>query len=275
MNKSRTNRYRTRAAALLAVAITVAVSISCTRGGPTGGANANEYGRSGPNGVATSSDSVTQFYYPSNIGQSSAKHAVILWGNGTFTTPTVYDGLLRHWASFGFIVAAAKTSNAGTGQEMLQGLDTLTTRNGQAGNPFYNKVNLSKVGSSGHSQGGFGAVQTGKDPRVTTVFPIEGPGVPAGTTPVLFLDSQNGLGPPISRTAYPQMTNRPAAWAQLAGADHLTVLGNAGWFRVPATAWAKWQLDGDTHARDMFVGPNCGLCNNPVWSSYQANALLR
>jgi len=150
----------------------------------------------------------------------------------------------------------------------------LAIRNGRAGDPFFNKVNLSKVGSSGHSQGGFGAVQTGKDPRVTTVFPIGGPGVPAGTTPVLLLDAQHGLGPRISQTVFPQMTNRPAAWAQLANSDHLTVLGTSGWFQVPSTAWAKWQLDGDTRARNLFVGPDCGLCRNPTWSSYQANALL-
>jgi len=34
---------------------------------------------------------------------------VILWGNGTFTTPALYDGLLRHLASHGLIVAAAES----------------------------------------------------------------------------------------------------------------------------------------------------------------------
>lgn len=104
---------------------------------------------------------------------------MILWGNGTITAPSWYDGLLRHLASHGFIVAAANTSNAGSGQEMLQGLATLTTWNGQSANRFYQKVDLERVGTTGHSQGGAGAIRAGADP--TTI---------------------------------------PAAYAELAGADH-------------------------------------------------------
>jgi hypothetical protein len=237
--------------------------------------NASEYGRTGPFPVTSSSDEVTEFFYPSNIAQDSGTHAVILWGNGTGTAPWIYGTLLRHWASFGFIVAAAKTSNAGSGKEMLAGLDTLTARNGQPGNPFYGKVNLSKVGSSGHSQGGMGSVSTARDPRVTTVFPIEGPGVPAGTSPVLFLNAQNGMGPMMGNSMFNMLNNRPAALVEMADANHITPVGDGNWFRVPSTAWVKWQLDGDTRARDLFVGPDCGLCHNPVWSKYQANALLK
>ena len=28
----------------------------------------------------------------------------------------------------------------------------------------------------------------------------------------------------------------------------------------PTTAWWKYMLNGDTKAREMFVGTNCGLC---------------
>src|ERR1700761_849347 len=54
---------------------------------------------------------------------------VILWGNGTGTQPMDYQALLHHLASYGFVVAAAITPNAGSGSEMLHCLDYLTAEN--------------------------------------------------------------------------------------------------------------------------------------------------
>jgi hypothetical protein len=232
----------------------------------------SNFAGTGPFPVTTQSDSVNTFYSPSSLGsQGCARHPVILWGNGTFTTPIVYDGLLRHLASHGFIVAAANTTNAGSGQEMLQGLATLTTWNGQSGNRFYQKVDVEHVGTTGHSQGGAGSVRAGADPRVDTVFPMAGGGsltsVP-GT--VLHLVGTNDPIKSAALNSYNSATTTPAAYAELAGADHLTFLGNAGAFRGPATAWARWQLMSDDTAKNQFVGDNCGLCTTTGWT-YQTN----
>ena len=40
---------------------------------------------------------------------------------------------------------------------------------------------------------------------------------------------------------------------------------NGGEFSGIAVAWLNWQLKGDTRARLMFVGHDCGLCVNPHW----------
>ncbi len=40
---------------------------------------------------------------------------------------------------------------------------------------------------------------------------------------------------------------------------------NGGEFAGIAVAWLNWQLKGDTRARRMFVGTECGLCVNPHW----------
>ncbi|HEY8524525.1 MAG TPA: hypothetical protein VIL48_06160 [Acidimicrobiales bacterium] len=238
-----------------------------------------DYGATGPFPVTVQTDSEHTYYSPANLGSNGcSRHPVIIWGNGTFTTPSFYDGLLRHLASHGFIVAAANTSNAGTGQEMLQGLANLERFDSQPGNRFNGRVDVERVGSTGHSQGGSGAVRAAADSRVDTTFPIEG-GFFAGSAftyrvPVLFLAGENDSLRTGIRAQFDATRDVPAAYAELAGASHLVPLGDGGGFRSAVTAWARWQLMGDTNARNQFVGPNCGLCSSPDWSVYEANALL-
>jgi predicted dienelactone hydrolase len=263
---------RTRRVAL-ALTVVMALGIAAAACGPGGGGGT--YGSAGRFPVRVTQESVTTFYYPSNMA-AGTRYPVIIWGNGTITQPSWYDGLLRHWASHGFIVAAANTSNAGTGQEMLAGIDNLTAKNAQASSPFYQKVDLEHIGASGHSQGGAGTMRAAKDPRVKTAFPIEGPGSPQGIHgPVIFFAGQNDTAlASASLSAYNSLGDMPGAYAELAGATHLTALGSAGGFRGGTTAWALWQLKGDTTARNQFVGASCGMCNNRTWSRYMANATL-
>jgi hypothetical protein len=263
----------------LVVSVAVAVVASSPAQSQAAGCtppSTTNFANTGPFSVTTQADSVNTFYSPSSLGsQGCTRHPVILWGNGTFTTPAIYDGLLRHLASHGFIVAAANTTNAGSGQEMLQGLATLTTWNGQSGHRFYQKVDLEHVGTTGHSQGGAGSIRAGADPRVDTVFPMAGPGnLSAVRVPVLHLVGADDPLKSSAQTSFNSATGIPAAYAELAGADHLTFLGSAGGFRGPATAWARWQLMGDDTAKNQFVGDSCGLCTANDWT-YETNDRFR
>src|SRR5690606_7389899 len=94
-------------------------------------------------------------------------------GNGTGTAPSGYSALLNHWASHGFVVAAANTTNAGSGQEMIACLDYLVEQNGRGSGTYAGKLNLDAVGSSGHSQGGGGSIMAGQDSRVTATAPFQ------------------------------------------------------------------------------------------------------
>ncbi|SDI97078.1 Chlorophyllase enzyme [Actinokineospora alba] len=217
-------------------------------------------------------------YRPTQLGGCGA-HAVIIWGNGTWATPSSYDALLRHFASHGFIVAAAKTTQAGSGREMLAGLDYLATRNNTAGDVYAGKVDLTRVGATGHSQGGGGAIAAGADPRVDTVVPIE-PGpqgdVAALHGPTFFLAGQNDQIVVPSQLVYPRYqkaTHIPAVYGELAGAGHFTAGGNGGGFRGPVTAWFRAELLADANARTEFSGADCGYCDSPVWSRFERNAL--
>ncbi|MCC7461355.1 MAG: hypothetical protein IT480_02715 [Gammaproteobacteria bacterium] len=41
---------------------------------------------------------------------------------------------------------------------------------------------------------------------------------------------------------------------------------NGGRFADVAAAWLAWQLKGDEQASRLFVGPDCGLCRDSLWS---------
>jgi hypothetical protein len=233
-----------------------------------------DYAAPGPFTVTTTdANATTVVYHPVELG--GVRHPVLLWGNGTSVTPSAYDGLLRHLASHGFIVAAANTTNAGSGQEMLAGLDWLTAADAEVGGPFAGTVDLANVGTVGHSQGAIGALAAAKDARVKAIIPLAGAGkgLSASGKPTIYFVGQNDTvaTPTAILPAYEAGTG-PTAFAELAGAGHLTVLGDAGGFRSAVTAWARWQLAGDSAARAAFLGTGCMLCDTQVWSQYLTNS---
>lgn len=134
----------------------------------------SSFDNAGP--YATTSEAegpLCRIYRPSTLGQNGVRHPIILWGNGTGATPDTYAALLTHWASHGFVVAAAETSDAGTGQEMLACLSYLVQENARAYSTYVGKLNTGRVGTSGHSQGGGGSIMAGQDDRVRTTAPIQ------------------------------------------------------------------------------------------------------
>jgi hypothetical protein len=212
-------------------------------------------------------------YYPADLGRGGLQHPIIIWGNGSGTTPSMYAGLLRHWASHGFIVAAANTMNAGTGAEMLDGAMWLIEENGRAGSPFFAKVRTDRIGASGHSQGGAGAITAGANTLITATVPLE-PGRLRGATTELkgpmFI-----VGGAADTVVVPEMLVLPrymeatqieAICGLLAGATHLEPLGDGGGMRGYATAWFRYHLMADMSARDVFYGPECEICTDPMWT---------
>jgi hypothetical protein len=84
----------------------------------------------------------------------------------------------------------ANTTNAGSGSEILAGIDAVQN------NPTLAAVaDFENIGATGHSQGGGGgATNAGRDPRVDTVFPLEpAPTFATGnlTIPAIFFAGQS------------------------------------------------------------------------------------
>jgi hypothetical protein len=207
---------------------------------------------------------------PGTLGCTT--HPVVLWNNGARSKLDRYLPLLNHLASHGFIVAAAE-GNAGNGGPMLQGLDYLTTENSRAGSPLQGKVDLSKVGATGHSFGGGAAIDAGADPRVDTIAPIYPLATTSGSLvrgPALFIAGQNDtiVVPIVVRTPYNQATQVPAIFAEQRGADHYGIPALHG----TITSWFRFHLMGDEQARGLYFGPNCTYCTSTFWSVFERNA---
>lgn len=226
--------------------------------------------------VSEALDSAHTVFRPADLGTGT--HPVIVWGNGTGATPAVYAPLLRHLASYGFVVAAANTAWSGSGAEMLDGARTLVAENARPGSPYHGRIDTAHIGATGHSQGGGGAIAAGADPLVTTTVPIE-PG-PQGSVaalhgPVFFLGGRlDTIVPPalLVIPRYQAASQVPAVYGELGGATHFTPVGDGGGFRGAITAWFRFWLSGDERARGVFFGPGCTLCADPAWSKVLRNA---
>ncbi|MFC0036814.1 acetylxylan esterase [Actinomadura rayongensis] len=261
----------------LLTALAVALALLVPSTAPARAAAGVSWDKPGPYRVTSKTQGDTTLYYPADIAASHARHPVIIWGNGTFAWPQIYDGLLRHWASQGFVVAAANTAWAGTGNEMLAGIDLLTKENATPGSPFRNRIDLAHIGATGHSQGGAGAINASLDKRITTTIPIQpGPLADAAKLhgPTLYLAGQSDVivFPALVQSFYDKSAQVPAVYAELADATHFTTLGDGGGFRGVTTAWFRFQLMGDQRARSLFFGANCGICSGSTWLNVKRNA---
>lgn len=224
-------------------------------------------------------DEAHTVYRPTDLGGAGLPHPVIVWGNGTGVTPAAYDGLLRHLASQGFVVAAADTPNAGSGREMLDGAAALIRANDTPGSRYFGRIDTGRIGAAGHSQGGGGAIAAGADPRIRTTVPIQpGPqgSVEALRGPTLLLGGQLDVIVPPALLVIPRYERAdqvPAVYGELAGATHFTPADDGGGFRGAITAWFRYWLMDDVQARGEFFGPACGICTDPAWSDVRRNDL--
>ncbi|MFF9066411.1 acetylxylan esterase [Streptomyces sp. NPDC014891] len=237
-----------------------------------------DWGSPGPYEVDVDVEAVHTFYHPRTMGRSGERHPVVVWGNGTGAVPGVYSGLLRHWASQGFIVAAANTPTSNFAISMRAGIDVLERRNADPADKYHGRVDLDHIASAGHSQGGAAAVNAAVDPRVDTAVPIQpGPLTDPDLMdePVFYLAGQRDLTvwPALVKALYRDTAHAPAVYGEVRGAGHLSSVGDGGDFRAPTTAWLRYWLLGDENARGMFFGPDCGHCaDDDTWSGWDRNA---
>jgi dienelactone hydrolase len=171
--------------------------------------------------------------------------------------------------------------------QLLDAINWALAENGRKGSPYYGKLDASKIAVMGMSCGGIQSYAVATDPRVKLVG-IFNSGIlkapPANGAPVMEdvrKDQLDKLHSPIffvtgdkSDIAYEnglddftRITKVPAIHTFKDGVSHGGTYSqpNGGDFARVAVAMLDWQLKGDKEASKMFVGPNCGLCQDPQW----------
>jgi len=230
-----------------------------------------EYALSGPYNVTQTKVTGFTIFYPM---QMDGGHPIITWGNGTGAATQTYVPLLRHLASWGFVVVASDSKQTGSGVEMLEGVDYMLEQNMKPGSPFYGKLDPGSIGATGHSQGGGGSINAATDPRVTSTMPI----APARgeidqvKCPIFLIAGTDDMTVPanfVRRTSY-NPAKATTMLGILEGMNHGDFTGDFGKARGYITAWFMYQLKGDATATQAFID-ECEICGNPDWTVSKKN----
>ncbi|WP_280407091.1 hypothetical protein [Nocardia brasiliensis] len=114
-------------------------------------------------------------WYPTELG--AQRHPIVLWGNGSDAVPSQYRYLLRHFASWGFVVVATENRNTGSGSDIRKSLEFLLAQGDDPASVFFGKLDRDAVGAVGHSQGASGVLNALRDSAgaIKTAVPLELP----------------------------------------------------------------------------------------------------
>lgn len=208
--------------------------------------------------------------YPKQLSETQ-KHAVVMWGPGGGSDPKDYGGIIKRLASHGFVVVAIPQS-PGDASQGKPALDWLESKNKDPNDPLYNKLDMTKVGCSGHSMGGLESEQMLiKDDRVITAM-LNNSGdlghtamsrvSPSKTIGIVY--GEGGMERPNAEADYNnQGVRAPACLLKMTGGQGNECQngecgwghGSGPWGGMAATvAWMRWHLGGEDWRKDDFVG---------------------
>ncbi|MGQ4375730.1 alpha/beta hydrolase family protein [Streptomyces sp. SAS_267] len=120
-------------------------------------------------------------WYPGSTAGPNAPvapgaHPGLAFGHGFFQGITQYEGLLKHYASWGFITVTPKSqgglfpSHSAFADDLNAALTWLTSQNATGGSRFAGAVNTDRLGVSGHSMGGGAALlAASRNPAIKSV----------------------------------------------------------------------------------------------------------
>ena len=183
----------------------------------------------------------------------------------------------------------AKQTGGGPATKSSQLIDAINwaiAENGRKDSQYYGKIDTSKVAVMGHSCGGIQAIAVAADPRIKLIgnwsgglFPT--PGGAGGLTedvpkerldkihsPVFYISGDStDIAFENSNDDFKRITKVPAFRGYKDGVGHGGTYNqpNGGEFAKVAVALLKWQFENDAEAGKMFLGANCGLCQDSAW----------
>ena len=218
---------------------------------------------------------------PARLGEQGRTHPIVSWNNGTLYQIDRYQALLDHWASHGFVVIGGHTNRTRGGAVHQAAIDWLVAENAREGSPYFGMLDVTKIGASGHSQGGGATITAGAGipapMGIVTTMPL----MPISAFEPAHLTQHAASMLMVSATD-DERANRVADQAlaevgtELVDAQFVGVHEDAmnPGIHGATVAWLRYQLMGDQQARAQFYpAGTCGLCDASGWERLRyANA---
>lgn len=211
-------------------------------------------------------DSVSLFR-PSDtsFGQGGCQHPLLVWGNGSTMEVDSVASFLSRVATYGFVVVAPEQTQVNS-DHMNAALDYVIALSEDSGSAYYNKVDASKLGATGYSLGGAGAMRVAANARIGATFIWDSGGNCSSLHgPLGTIVAGDGLG------ALDLIDDCPprSFGMEAEGTSHVGILsypggggqgGETPYAQEGYIAWFRWHFMGDPAAEALFVGASCGFC---------------
>lgn len=212
--------------------------------------------------------------YPRDIGRDGIKHPSFVFVPGGGTTPDFYDKMGMVWdrlVSYGFVVFGVGQTGGAAALKAV--VDWLIAQDSVADSPLYQKLDRTKIGVGGHSQGSVVTFEFMPDARISTTVHVSG-GSLDGMGPAKLTKDALFLCGLSMEMALPQCdvdyenSKVPTFYARLQGATHIAAV-QVG---LPAIiAWLLWHLaDQEDPWKREFLEPT-GRFQKGIYQSQAKN----
>ncbi|WP_196000440.1 alpha/beta hydrolase [Clostridium sp. 1001271B_151109_B4] len=224
-----------------------------------------------------------KIWYPTKLEENNnEKYPIVVFVNGTGVPYQKYGATFEHLASWGFVVIGNDDANSASGKSSSITLDYILSLNSNEESIFFNKLDITNVGISGHSQGGVGAINAVTEFDNSNVFTSI---YTASTTSIELANALEwnydvtkisipyfmvaGTGKVDAETIAPLESmvknymnlnsNIKAVMARRKNTDHGDMLLYADGYM---TAWFRYTLMNDDEAGKVFLGDSAEILSN-------------
>jgi len=223
-------------------------------------------------------------YRPATLADGK-KYPIVVWANGGCGRDgLMFARFLHEISSYGFVIVAWGTPN-GTGMGPLTtngepqkaALDWIVAEAERPCSKYYRKLDTSKIAAMGQSCGGLMTMGVSGDKRLSTVV-IWNSGMferdqmiymGLHTPMAYFIGGPDDVAYAQAEDDFAAISTVPLFYGN-APVGHFATYAqpNGGEFGRVGVGWLKWQLYGDESETGgkMFVGADCELCKNSMWT---------